>query len=100
MSKISTGSFFHGRKSNIGTTAVRLTTTSNRSKRGVLVKAAADNTGTVYVGTSSSVTADSADSTDGFELSAGDSVVVEIDDPSNVYMIASASGQKVFWVGV
>ena len=100
MGPITRGTFFHGRKSGIGTSAVQLTETSSRSKRGVLIKAATGNTGIVYVGTSSSVTADSTDATDGFELSASESVVVEMDNPSNIYVIASGSGQKVFWIGI
>jgi len=101
MARIATkGGFLHGRKSGIGTTAVQLTTTRGRFRRGVLIKAANGNSGTIYVGTSSSVTADSADATDGFELAAGGSVVVEVQDPSNVFVIASEAGQKVFWTGV
>lgn len=100
MSKISRGSFFHGRKSGISTTAVQLTTTSNRCKRGIVVKAAVGNSGKVYVGSSLDVTADSADATDGFELSAGDSIMTETDDPSKLFLIASAPDQKVFWIGI
>lgn len=91
--------FEHGRKSSIGTSAVQLTSANVPTRRGVLVKAAAGNSGTVYVG-KSDVTNDSADATDGFELSAGESVTVEIDNANKVYVIGSAAGQKVFWVAV
>lgn len=94
-------SFVHGSKSGIGTSAVALTAVSDlTARRGILVKAAAGNSGTVYPGTSPSVTAGSNDATDGFELSAGDSVTVEVGDPTKVFVIASAPGQKVFWMGV
>lgn len=100
MSKITGGSFSHGSKSGIGTSAVQLTTTSSSARQGVLVKAGADNAGRIYPGTSSSVTANSNDDTDGFELSAGDSVVVEVDDPSKIFIIGSAADQKAFWIGL
>lgn len=94
--------FLHGKKSGIGVNAVRLTAVSLDSVRvgAILIKASPDNSGRVYVGTDNTVTADSTDATDGFELSAGESVVVEIDDPSKIFVIASATGQKVFWIGV
>ena len=69
---------------------------------GVEVKAANANGGRVYVGLSAAVTANSADGTDGFELSAGETVFLPLamvpgGDVANVWVIASASGQKVFW---
>ena len=92
--------FNHGRKSNVGTSVVTLVGDSIKTKRGVLIKAASGNSGKVYVGISTSVTADSNDGTDGFELSAGDSLEVEINDVRSIHIIASESGQKVFWIGV
>ncbi|MCH7685516.1 MAG: hypothetical protein IH899_02340 [Planctomycetes bacterium] len=100
MSKKTGGSFLHGRKSNIGQAAVQLTSKSGSARQGVLVKAAAGNTGLIYVGSSSDVTADSEDETDGFELSASEFKTVEVDDPSKVFVIASESNQKVFWSAV
>lgn len=96
---IASNSFDHGRKSSIGTSAVQLTATSIDCLRGVVIKAANANTGTLYVG-NSDVTADSADATDGFELGSGESAFVEIDDVSKVYVIASAASQKAFWMSV
>ena len=92
--------FKHGAKSSITTSAVALAATSGMAGNGILVKAANSNTGTVYVGVSSAVTAGTLDATDGFELGAGESVQVELNDPSKIYVIGSASGQKVFWVAV
>lgn len=100
MSKITGGSFSHGRKSGIGTSAVQLTTTSSSARNGVLVKAGADNAGRVYPGTSPNVTADSNDDTDGFELTKDGSVIIEVDDPSKIFLIASEPDQKVFWIGL
>ena len=93
--------FRNGAKSVIGTTAVQLTTVVLGEtvflKRGVLIKAASTNTGVVYIG-HTNVTANSADLTDGMPVAAGESVTIEIDEPSKLYVIASAAGQKVYWV--
>ena len=60
--------FATGRKSSIGTSAVQLTTSTHVS-RGIQVIADSTNSVIVYVGLST-VTANAADSTDGFPLSA------------------------------
>lgn len=92
-------SFDHGAKSSIGTTAVQLVSASTRVNRGVQVKAAAGNSGKVFVG-NADVTNGSADATDGFELSAGQGLFVPTHDASNVWLIGSAADQKVFWFGL
>lgn len=91
--------FSHGAKSSIGTSALQMTTISSTSKKGVLVKAADSNSGIVYVG-KSTVTAGTVDATDGFELWAGESVVIPVDNPNKIYVIASTTAQKVFWVSL
>jgi hypothetical protein len=91
--------FDHGAKSAIGGTALQLVATKTICKRGVQVKAAAGNSGKVYVG-NSDVTAGSADATDGFELSASQGLFVPAQDASTVWVIGSAGGQKVFWFTV
>lgn len=92
-------SFDHGAKSGIGASAVQLVSALTAVNRGVQIKAAAANTGKVYVG-NSDVTAGSADSTDGFELSAGQGLFVPTHDVSNVWVVGSAADQKVFWFGL
>jgi hypothetical protein len=91
--------FDHGAKSSISTSAVQITASSIPAVRGVLVKAANGNTGIIYVG-NSDVTNGSVDATDGFELGAGESVLVKVNNANLVYVIGSAAGQKVFWVTV
>jgi len=93
------GIFTTGAKSSISTTALQITATSTKCVFGVSIKADADNTGIVYVGPKG-VTAGSADATDGYKLKAGEEVFVQIDDPSKVYVIASAAAQKVWWVAI
>lgn len=91
--------FQTGRKSSVGAVAVQLTATSIKTKKGVLIKAADDNAGIVYVGTST-VTADAADATSGFPILASEWVEIEVDDVSSVYVIASQADQKVYWVTI
>jgi len=97
---LSESSLSHRSKSGIGTTAMQLTTTSTSVKKGVVIKAASSNTGIVYIGNSSVVTAGTNDATDGFELSAGESVTIEIDNVNKLYAIGSAINQKVYWIVV
>lgn len=99
---IAYGTFSHGRKSSIGTTAVQITTTDTAVRRGVLVKSSNENgTNKLYVGNSSAVTADSADGTDGYELGTGEAVVIEVDNATKVWVIADAgAANKVFWLGL
>lgn len=93
-------------KSSIGASAVQLISTATPFAVGLVVKAAAANTGKVYVAPSSAVTANSADATDGYELSAGETLFISpgemkslslAADASLVYVIGSTTGQKVFW---
>ena len=92
-------SFATGRKSSIGTTAVQITSSTHVS-RGVQIIADSTNSVKVYVGIST-VTANSADGTDGFPLAAGESVVVPVSDPSLIYVVApSGSSSKVFFITV
>lgn len=80
-------------------TAVQITSTSRRCERGVTVKASASNTGIVYVG-NSDVTNGTANSTDGFELSAGESVTVEVNNVNKVYIIGTDVNHRVSWIAV
>ena len=94
----SVASFSTGAKSSVGTSAVQMTSSSVKAPLGVTVKAANNNSGTVYVGSSSSVTAGTADSTDGFELGPGESITILVDNTNKVWLIGSAAGQKVFYM--
>lgn len=85
------GSLING-QSTIGLSAVQLS--SNSLKQGVVIKASSSNTGIVYIGNSSGVTTSS-----GFELGAGESVTIPINNTNLVYLIANASGQSISFVG-
>ena len=88
--------FETGRKSSIGVTAVALTATSTPCEA-VTVRAPATNSVNVYVAARSTVTADSADATDGYQLAPGDLHIFNIDDPNKLYAISTAASQKLFW---
>lgn len=75
-----------------------MSTTSQKSTTGITVKASVVNSGRIYVGTKSTITANTNPATDGFELSAGESVLMPVDNVNSVYIIASTSGQKAFWM--
>ncbi len=81
----------------VGSTAVQLQVNPRELLTGVIVKADTANAGVVYVGFSSQIDAN-ASTKSGFPLAAGDSVPLTIDDISKVWVIASTSSQKVFFI--
>ena len=89
--------FDHGANGDVDTIAEQLTTTKIAPTIGILIKASNTNTGIIYVG-NSDVTAGSADATDGFELNAGESLLIEGRDISEIYVIASAVNQRVSYL--
>lgn len=92
-----TSSLDHGSNLDIDTTAEQITTTSFACKFGVTLKADITNTGIIYVG-NSDVTAGTTAATDGFPLSAGETLTLEVNNPNLLYAIASANNQKIYWV--
>lgn len=80
-----------------GTSATQITNTPFACKRGVGLKAAAANTGTIYVGPAG-VTAGGTAATDGWPLAAGEEIFLPLDDPRILYAIASAANQQLFVV--
>ena len=72
-------------------TAVQLQTNTTLS---LTIKALAGNTGLIYVGDSS------VDSSSGFELSAGDSISLAIDEFETAWLDSSVSGEGVSIIGV
>ena len=96
ITSMTVASFDHGRNSDIDTTPEQITTLSVTATMGVLIKAANGNSGTIYVG-NSDVTANTADATDGFELGAGESLLVKVDNVNKVYVIASVVNQSAYW---
>ena len=82
-------------QTTVGTTAVQLTSESTPTKKGVLIKADDNNTGSVYIGKDNTVS-----TTTGFRLNAGQGIAIEVDDASKIWLVADADNQKVHWIAV
>lgn len=89
---------YTGRTSGIEQTAVALTSSDVSGERGVQIFADSGNTGILYVGEHSTVTADVADSTDGYPIAAGETVVIPTNRPDLLYVISSADTNKLWWM--
>ncbi len=83
----------------VGTTAAAITANEWNCRRGVGLKASADNTGTIYIGNSDVTPGDTA-GTDGWPLAAGEELFLPLDDPTLIYTVASVAGQELFIVVV
>lgn len=66
---------------------------STATLKSIVIKAIASNTGLIYVGGSAVA------GTNGFQLSAGDAVALDINQASTIYVDASISGEGVTWMG-
>lgn len=86
------GPIIHGALGSIGTTALQLTTNAAPLNLGVRIKALAGNTNKVYVGLTGVTTAT------GFELSAGNDVLVPCKDASTIFVVGGATGQEVRFI--
>lgn len=86
---------YHGEQT-VGTSTVQLNIGTASAAFGVLVKADKDNTGIVYIGDYSVTVTGGA--YPGFPLSAGEAVLVEIDNIDKVYAIADTAVQEVHWI--
>ena len=82
----------------VGTSVVQLSTSGRKLEGGVQIVAAAGNGGIVYVGVRSNLTAGTSDETDGFPLSAGESLFLPVASEDEVYCIATAITQQVHFV--
>ena len=87
----------HGSNRDVDAAAEVLTATSFFCQHGVLLKADSTNAGIIYVGLSD-VTAGTASATDGFPLSAGDTLFVEVANPNLLYVFASTTNQVIYWI--
>lgn len=85
-----------GKKATTGATAIQLTTTSIPCQ-GMLVKAPASNGSTIWVGIST-VTAGTADATDGFPLEPGESVGVPCRNANEIYIRGAAAALVAYWM--
>lgn len=79
-------------RATVGTTAAQIQSTSTVVNR-VTVKALAANTAPIYIGVSGVTTAT------GFELSAGQSVDLEIANLNQIYAISTVASQAACYIG-
>jgi len=75
----------------VGVTAVQLP--SNSLKNSVNVKSSESNTGIIYVGNSNAVT-----TTTGYELSAGESITLPINNSNLIYLISDSTNQIISYI--
>lgn len=77
----------------VGTAAVQLDSAGFSDVEGVVLKAMSTNSGIVYFGQTSSVTAGN-----GYELTAGQSLLIPVDNADQIWVIGSATNQKVCYM--
>ena len=90
--------FSTGSKTSIGTSAVAISSIGTNAKRGIQIVADPNNTVIVYVGTSSVTAGSSAATTDGYPLQPGDTVVLPVIHPSEVYAITASSTATIHFM--
>jgi hypothetical protein len=79
----------------VGATVVALSTSTRPLTNGVQIVAAADNSGSIYVGSHPTITPGTSDGTDGFQLAAGASVLYPAFTEAEVYLVGSAADQVI-----
>ena len=95
-----TSTFHTGRRSGIGFDKnYQLTTNGAKADKGIQITASTANSVSIYVG-ASGITANSADSTDGYPVAAGESVLFPVRNANEIFLFAagSATSQKVWWM--
>jgi hypothetical protein len=89
----------HGARLSVGTTPIKLTEEYEELDRGLVIKADPDNTAPVYVGREG-LSAGEVEELCGYPLFPGDTVTIEIEDASKIYVVAASGTQKVYWLGI
>lgn len=84
---------YHG-KTTVTTAGTEVPITTAKRIRAINVKARSVNTGLIYVGING------VSSSDGYELAAGESVTIELDDSSKVYVDSAVNGEGVTWIAI
>jgi len=84
---------YNGKKT-VTTAGTRVTLASSQAVKSVTIKALSTNTGIIYVGDTSVA------STNGFQLSAGETISMDIANLNTVNLDSSVSGESVTYIGV
>lgn len=88
-----TSTFVAQNQVTVGTSAAQLA--SNACVKGVTIKALNGNTGIIYVGNSSGLT-----TSNGFELGAGESISLPLNNSNLVWVRASVASQKICYAAI
>jgi len=83
----------------VSTTGVPLV--SNEAERcdiGIQIYSSSGNTGDVYIGNSTGVTADSSDTTDGYPIAPNTSLLVTDRNPNEIFAISESGAQKLWYI--
>lgn len=99
MSVETEGTFQHGANRDVDNAAEVLTNTTTQFQHGLTITADNTNTGIIYVGASTGVTAGTDGTTDGAPIYPGTWRFFAVRDASKVYVIASAANQVCYWDG-
>lgn len=88
-----------GRKS-ITQTASQIKNTTDVAKEGVLIYSDVDNSGVIYVGGHTGITANSGDDTDGFPIVAGSSLLVPVRKMADLYAVSDSTAESntIWWM--
>jgi hypothetical protein len=84
----------------VGTSAVRCSTNTNKLAKGVQLRASPENDGIIFVGHGQHVTPGDVTATDGFPLAAGEGVFLPISSADKVWLISDTAAQKVFLLAI
>lgn len=92
--------FYHGSNRDVDAAAEKVCTltTPPDLKYGVMIIAPSTNTAIIYIG-KSTVTADTTEATDGIPVEPGTERWFPIADLTNLFAIAAANNQKLYWWG-
>lgn len=78
----------------VSTTAAQIASPALAGRKTISIKALSGNSAPVYIGSTNGVT-----TATGYELAAGDSIDMEIDNTNSIYVVAG-SAQRVCWAEV
>lgn len=92
-----TKTLIHG-QTTVGTSAVQLTTNAEVLVKGVLIKAAAANSASIFVG-KAGVAATGA-TNGGLALAAGEGIFIPVEDASTIWLISTTGSQGVSFLGI
>ncbi len=83
----------YGQLGSIGATALQIQSAATKLNTGLTIKALSTNTHIIYIGDSGVTTSN------GFPLSAGNTVNVPVIDASTIYAVSAGTGDALAYIG-